>query len=344
MSVKYEAVLWNRQKRVYDLILWGGILLYALVFGAFHMTLHPNFTPETLLIRTTGSLAFLMLHIILIIGPLCRLSPRFLPLLYNRRHFGVSMFLIAAVHGIFSILQFHSLGNVNPLVSVFISNGDYDTLMQFPFQVLGFFALLILFVMAVSSHDFWLKNLGPKFWKSMHMLVYIAYGLIMCHVLLGVIQVEDSPVLLLLLGVGMVSVIGLHLWAGILERRRENVLDNPNLEGWSWAGTPDDIEEDRARMVIAEGENIAIFKSKGQLYAINNVCKHQNGPLGEGKIVDGCVTCPWHGYQYLPENGQSPPPFTEKVATYDLKIVDGQIWVNPNPHPEGTPVTPVVIA
>ncbi|MCB0599501.1 MAG: Rieske (2Fe-2S) protein, partial [Phaeodactylibacter sp.] len=60
-------------------------------------------------------------------------------------------------------------------------------------------------------------------------------------------------------------------------------------------------------------------------------------PLGEGKIVDGCITCPWHGYQYRPEDGQSPPPFTEKVATYDVKVVDGKVYVNPEPYPEGTP-------
>jgi nitrite reductase/ring-hydroxylating ferredoxin subunit len=30
----------------------------------------------------------------------------------------------------------------------------------------------------------------------------------------------------------------------------------------------------------------------------------QNGPLGEGRIVDGCITCPWHGYQYRPDTGR----------------------------------------
>ena len=64
------------------------------------------------------------------------------------------------------------------------------------------------------------------------------------------------------------------------------------------------------------------------------------GPLGEGKVIDGCITCPWHGYQYLPENGQSPPPFNEQLATYHTKIIDGFIWVDPRPESEGTSVTP----
>ena len=88
-------------------------------------------------------------------------------------------------------------------------------------------------------------------------------------------------------------------------------------------------------------ERVAIFKYEGKLSAIHNVCKHQGGPLGEGKIVDGCITCPWHGYQYLPHNGQSPPPFTEKVHTYALKVLESTIYIDPKPFAEGTEVEPI---
>lgn len=53
--------------------------------------------------------------------------------------------------------------------------------------------------------------------------------------------------------------------------------------------------------------------------------------------------CPWHGYQYKPEDGQSPPPFEEKLITYDVRLLENMIWVNPNPHPEGTAVNPAKI-
>ena len=92
----------------------------------------------------------------------------------------------------------------------------------------------------------------------------------------------------------------------------------------------------RAKIISANGERIAIFKYDGKLSAVSNVCKHQNGPLGEGKIVDGCITCPWHGYQYLPQNGQSPPPFKERVSTYDVRLEKNTVWLNPKPYPEGT--------
>ena len=342
MSNTYSPVLWNRQKKIYDRVMLGLMLLYLLVFVALQLIFFPEITIETLIIRATGTLAFLMLHIILCIGPLCRLNSRFLPLLYNRRHLGVTMFLVALIHGLFNIIQFHALGDVDPLLSVFTSNIHYDSFVNFPFQVLGFFALLILFLMAATSHDFWLKNLGPKVWKSLHMMVYLAYGLILFHVLLGIGQLETSAIRIGLLGLGLIVVAGLHLSAALLEKRRIHSPDQKDSDQFIEVCDIADIGEKCAKMVLVEGENIAIFKYDGKLSAINNICRHQNGPLGEGKIVDGCITCPWHGYQYYPHNGQSPPPFTEKVETYKVKVVGTKVYVHPKPHPEGTELEPVV--
>ena len=342
MGHRYTAVLWNRQKKIYDLVILLAIFLYLLLFILTARFLSPGITGETMVIRATGSLALLMLHVILSIGPLCRLNRRFLPLLYNRRHLGVSMFVIAAIHGVFSVLQFHSLGNVNPLVSVFASNQDYDSLHNFPFQTLGFLGLTIFFLMAATSHDFWLANLGPRFWKTLHMMVYVAYGLIIMHVMLGIVQSEPSVILVTLLGAGFLWISGLHLWAGFKEAAadREKSLDR---RGYVLVGELGQIPENGAVTVVVNGEKVAIFRYDGKLSAISNVCKHQNGPLGEGKIVDGCVTCPWHGYQYLPHNGCSPPPFTEKVATYDVLLEEEKVYINPKPYPEGTTRNPAII-
>src|SRR5262245_22632397 len=112
MSLQYMAIGWNRQKRIYDSVLAVGVVLYLAIFTGVGALIYPAATAETLLIRGFGTLALLMLHVILSIGPLCRLDSRFLPLLYNRRHFGVTMFLMALIHGVFSIVQFHSRGNV----------------------------------------------------------------------------------------------------------------------------------------------------------------------------------------------------------------------------------------
>ncbi len=165
MSLSYEAVQWNRQKKIYDRLLLAGVAVYLGLFVGAGFAINPDATAEALLIRGFGTAALLLLHVILSIGPLCRLDPRFLPLLYNRRHLGVTMFVLALAHGAFSIVQFHALGNLNPLVSMLASNSRLDSLSQFPFQPLGAAALAILFLMAATSHDFWLANLSPPAWN-----------------------------------------------------------------------------------------------------------------------------------------------------------------------------------
>jgi nitrite reductase/ring-hydroxylating ferredoxin subunit len=114
-------------------------------------------------------------------------------------------------------------------------------------------------------------------------------------------------------------------------------------DGFVAACLVEDIEDDRAKIVVRDGQEIAIFKYDKKISAVHNLCKHQNGPLGRGKIVDGCITCPWHGYQYKPGDGCSPPPFTEKLSTYECRVIKGIVYVNPAPLPEGTPVEPAKI-
>ena len=48
------------------------------------------------------------------------------------------------------------------------------------------------------------------------------------------------------------------------------------------------------------------------------------------------MTCPWHGYQYRLEDGCAPPPFTEKLTTYRVRIAHGVVEVDPRPLPPGT--------
>ena len=340
MSVGYKAVSWNRQKRIYDFTLLAGVVGYLGLFVGLSAIINPNTTIETLLIRGLGTCAILLLHVVLCIGPLCRLEARFLPLLYNRRHLGVITFLLGAAHGVFSIIQFHALGDVNPLVSLLVSNTRYDSLANFPFQPLGFAALLILFLMAATSHDFWLAHLTAPVWKALHMLVYVAYALLIAHVTLGVLQSETSPVLAAMLGLGMVLVLSLHVVAATRESARDV---EPISADFVEVCRVEEIPDNRARIVSLAGERVAVFKYDGKISALSNVCQHQNGPLGEGKIIDGCVTCPWHGFQYLPESGASPAPFTEKVPTFHVKVRDGKVFVHPKPNPPGTRCEPARI-
>ncbi|MGB8733898.1 MAG: Rieske 2Fe-2S domain-containing protein [Candidatus Sulfotelmatobacter sp.] len=343
MSIQYGAISWNRQKTVYDLTLVSLLVLYLAVFVGVGAWRNPSATAETLLIRAFGTAAFLLLNVVLCIGPLARLDRRFLPLLYNRRHLGVTTFLLGLAHGGFALFQFHALGNVNPLVSLFISNPRYGTVADFPFQALGFFALIILFLMAATSHDFWLRNLSAPMWKRLHMLVYVAYALLVAHVTLGALQTETNPVLAAALIAGVAAVLSLHLAAAFHEKRVDRARHEAVEEGFVEVCKVDRIAEKCANIISLSGERVAVFRYDGKVSAISNACQHQNGPLGEGRIIDGCVTCPWHGYQYQPESGAAPPPFKEKIPTFRVKIVKGSVFVHPRPNPPGTRVEPARI-
>jgi len=341
MSHDYQGVQWTPFKARYDrwmLLGIGGYLAAFIIASSALMPDGESFTPVQLLIRATGTLAFGLLTFILCIGPLARLSPRFKPFLYNRRHLGVTTFLIALIHGGLVLLWYHGFSDINPLVSLFVSNPNYASLAGFPFESLGFVALMIMFLMAATSHDFWNANLGPGLWKAIHMGVYLAYGLLVAHVALGAIQFEKDPAYVMILSAGAALVAGLHITTGLFGARHR-AAEGP--EGWLTVATVNEMEDSRAKIVQpSTGEAIAIFRNGDEISAVSNVCRHQGGPLGEGKIVDGCITCPWHGFQYRMEDGISPPPFTEKIATYATRIIDGTVFVNSEPNPPGTPQPP----
>ncbi len=340
MSAGFRAVQWNRAKIVYDAILLVVVAVFIGIFMAIAYRIEP---PEDLpaaidvRIRAFGACAFLMLTVILSIGPLARLDRRFLPLLYNRRHFGVLTFVISATHVWFMLEWYLVQGTLPNLLNELMTWADYGKFIGFQFKAIGIAALLVLFVMAATSHDFWLAFLTPRVWKALHMALYVAYGLVAMHVALGIMQYEYTLLIPAMLfgGFGLVTV--LHLLAGWRERERGSPM---TADGWIAVGAPASIPDKGARIVAAPGgERIAVFRDGTEIGALTNLCAHQNGPIGEGRIIDGCVTCPWHGYQYRLADGCAPPPFTERLKTYPVRIKDGVVEVNPEALPPGTPAS-----
>src|SRR5258707_11538950 len=217
MGVQYVSIQWNRQKKIYDAVLIGGVAAYLAIFGVLTEILFPHVTDEIMLMRAFGSAAFLLLHLILCIGPLCRLNPYFLPLLYNRRHAGVTMFTLGLIHAALVVITYHAGGDTNPILSIFNGSPLNGSVSGVPFQPFGFFALVILFLMAATSHDFWLANLSAPVWKSLHMLVHVAYSLLVPHLTFGVVQGEGTPLYVIAVALGLVTVLGLHITAATRE-------------------------------------------------------------------------------------------------------------------------------
>lgn len=340
MSTGYRAIQWDPFKRRCDLVLGAGIAATVGAFAFGTLATHPEFTAETLVIRASAVCALALLHVILCIGPLARLDARLLPLLYNRRHLGVTMFLLASIHAAFATIQFHGFTDENPIASIFTAYWrDYvpsHGFAQFPFEPLGAVALVLLFLMAATSHDFWLRNLGASVWKALHQGVYAAYGLVLAHVALGALQSERAPAYPILLGTGFLVVVGLHLasWS------REKALDaapGGAADGEFAPTVPvSELREGVGRTVMVAGRRVALFLHEGRVFATSNVCRHQGGPIGEGRIVDGCITCPWHGWNYQPRDGKSPPPFKEVIPTHEVRVQDGVVFVAARENAPGT--------
>ena len=346
MSVKYIPVQWNPNKWLYDAIMLVAVFAFLWVFI--------DVTPETLSherpinpqihnARAFGACAFMMLTVILCIGPLARLDPRFLPLLYNRRHFGVMTAAVAMTHAGYILGWYFAFSSIPRIEGLLSANQSYFQLAGFPFELLGFFALICLLILAGTSHDFWLKFLTAPVWKRIHYLIYPAYAALVGHVVLGILQDQQTNMVSVLFLGGPLVVVALHL-AAVWHARTS---DDPEAVGQDWlvVAHVSEMQEGRARIArLPDGARVAVFQHEGKLSAISNACAHQNGPLGEGRIVDCLVTCPWHGFQYDVRNGRSPAPFTEKIPTNDLRITGDMIEVNPLANPPGTPVDPVSLA
>ncbi len=346
MSVKYVSVQWNRNKWLYDAVLVALVGAYLWIF----LRVAPGFLDHTKPTdgaiwnaRAFGTCAFLMMTAILCIGPLARLDRRFLPLLYNRRHFGVITCVVALSHAGFVLDWYFNFSPNSKFAAALFSNTAYGQFLGFPFEALGIFALLCLLILAVTSHDFWLSFLTPRVWKSLHYLLYPAYAALVGHVGLGALQDQQNTTFTIVVVVSVTLMVVLHRMAAQKERREGDPLATAEA-GWETVCDVAEIEEGRARIArLSNGERVAVFRREGKLSAIANACAHQNGPLGEGRVVFGCVTCPWHGFQYRLADGCSPEPFTEKVPTYRLRLEDGRVQVDPDVNPPGTYVEPVAI-
>ena len=347
MSHGYQAVTWTKFKKRYDLFLIAAVVGFILLYAITTLVTSPHANPVQVLIRAFGIAAIVLLHVILAIGPLARLNAAYLPFLYNRRHLGVMMAVLATIHGGISAFWYHALGTRNPVVSVFLTDWGSSP-GAFPFQAFGALALMVIFVMAATSHDFWLTNLTAPVWKSLHMLVYVAYALLVVHIGFGVLQAETSPVYLGLLSLGAIGLIMLHLTAASGERDADTpVSASPQDDGFVRVATVAEMPVDEAISACLSGERVAVLRyiedGVEKVSAMSGVCQHQNGPLSEGRFVHGCLTCPWHGYQYKTDTGASPAPFTEIIPTFNVRVHDGEVFVHPTPNPAGTRVEPVVL-
>ena len=89
-----------------------------------------------------------------------------------------------------------------------------------------------------------------------------------------------------------------------------------------------EIPEGAGACFSAGGRRLALFRAAGKLYAMDDTCPHAGGPLSEGAVEEGLVTCPWHGWQFRSDDGSNPRIPASKVRVYPVKTEDGRVFVD----------------
>ena len=88
-----------------------------------------------------------------------------------------------------------------------------------------------------------------------------------------------------------------------------------------------DIEEDAGKRFIINETEIAVFKTNGNIFALSNICPHQQTALiYDGFIEEGCVVCPAHGWKFDLRTGNKKSG-SRGLDSYEVKIVDEIIYV-----------------
>lgn len=84
-----------------------------------------------------------------------------------------------------------------------------------------------------------------------------------------------------------------------------------------------DLPPGKAAAFDVEGQRIAVFNVDGSYYALDDTCTHEGGPLCEGEVRDGKVSCPWHAAEFDLKSGEALcPPAFDGVHSYKV-VVEG---------------------
>jgi nitrite reductase/ring-hydroxylating ferredoxin subunit len=97
---------------------------------------------------------------------------------------------------------------------------------------------------------------------------------------------------------------------------------------WTPVLADTELADGTLRNADAAGAAVLLYRTAGTVYALASTCSHMGGPLEEGTISDGCVTCPWHGSTFRFADGTIVRgPASTPQPCYQTRIQDGRIEV-----------------
>lgn len=94
------------------------------------------------------------------------------------------------------------------------------------------------------------------------------------------------------------------------------------------AAKMDEIPLGQIREFTVNGRAIAVANIDGKFFAINGICLHQGGSLGEGQLDGTVVTCPWHGWQYDVTTGKLAQQPSGGVPCYSVELRGDEVFVD----------------
>jgi 3-phenylpropionate/trans-cinnamate dioxygenase ferredoxin subunit len=100
------------------------------------------------------------------------------------------------------------------------------------------------------------------------------------------------------------------------------------MSEWIDATRENSLADGEHIVVDVDGVEVALFRVEGQYYAIEDKCTHDGAEIASGRL-EGCeIICPRHGARFCLKTGKVlKPPAYEDVATYEIKLAEGRIWV-----------------
>jgi len=154
-------------------------------------------------------------------------------------------------------------------------------------------------------------------------------------------EVQANSVSLILSALGVV-VLGFSGWlGGTLVYRNQIGVDHRYANAGKWrmvqvdrwddaVCNESDLKEGQLMLAEIAGTRVALGRCPEGLFAFNDRCTHQGGPLSDGTLIDCTVQCPWHGSQFNIQTGRVVNgPAEDRIETYSVEIEKKQVFVRP---------------
>ncbi len=104
-------------------------------------------------------------------------------------------------------------------------------------------------------------------------------------------------------------------------------MESPSPDEFVNVGRLEDFPHGTSKVVAVKDKTVALFHVDGTVFAINNVCPHEGGPLAKGKLKGYIVGCPWHDLRFDVRTGFGTDGGGYCVASYDVLVREGEIFV-----------------